>query len=191
MKYLNLLWDNPIVIGIVLVSPIIVLIVLAIKKQKEGHSAKYEDSAFWVYLIAIVLLIASPLFRSTAPRSPRIVAANNARLLLLGCRAFAGDHDENYPKTLDELYPDYVDDKELFFCDDKKGRREKFIYLPGFNTTSQAREPIIVSPFAFPKNRVIVGYAGGHVVEERIPPASKRCPEKDHTTIPFHPQKRR
>jgi len=84
--------------------------------------------------------------------------------LILACRAYASDSEGKFPASLEALYPDYVDSKELFLYDDGHTERARFLYYAGGIASDPfTSEIIIVSPHPSKKGKRIVGFADGHV----------------------------
>ena len=137
-----------------------------------------EEDSHWIYrwgipfvpIIFVGLLCVTlylPMQSGVAERAPVIIAVNEIKQLLLGCRAYAADNEGNYPPQLSVLYPDYVDHLPLFEGQDESGENKlPIIYYPGYTDTSPSRTPIIEYPFTFDGKKVI-GYAGGHVTMEK------------------------
>ncbi len=78
------------------------------------------------------------------------VAQNNekcsSRIRLIGSalHRFARDNNEELPYSLSELYPDYIDDKNIFVCPARGGAFRDFDadyeYIPGFRLDSPNRD---------------------------------------------------
>lgn len=84
--------------------------------------------------------------------------------LLLGCSAYAADHEDGaYPPHLRALYPDYVDTPEIFFAQDSDGKDIPILYYPGFTRTSDPEAILIEHPVRYGGNRII-GTVGGYVL---------------------------
>lgn len=134
--------------------------------EDETKSANRVGTA-WIVLAIIaipVITLFVPARNTIAERSPRTKALNDVKQLLLGCRAYAADHEGPYPPTLDALYPDYIDHKDFFHVHDHRGTRIPFIYHPGQKDLGEPRAILIEHPILFDGRR-IVGYVGGHVQE--------------------------
>ncbi len=76
--------------------------------------------------------------------------------LILVCRTYASEYEGKFPVSLDALYPDYVDTRELFSYDDGQVEPAKFLYFAGDSII------MIVSPHPS-KGKRIVGFSDGHV----------------------------
>jgi Domain of unknown function (DUF4190)/GYF domain 2 len=68
---------------------------------------------FGIVFITVVWLLAAiavPSFRAAKERAQGAESIRKARNLFDACRVYAGDHDGNFPATLDGLEPDYLSD---------------------------------------------------------------------------------
>ena len=127
----------------------------------------------WGMPVAVIcvagLLCASlyfPKHNGIAERSPGTRALNDIKQLLLGCRAYAVDHEGKYPPNLKALYPDYIDHLAIFEgLNHEFTKKQPMTYFPGLTDTSDPKAPLIEHPFTF-KGRKITGYAGGEVTVE-------------------------
>jgi hypothetical protein len=98
--------------------------------------------------------------RTTKEEAERITQENKVgdtneacmqNLMAIGAalRRFANEHGEHMPSTLEELYPDYIQDKKVFVCPWHGGKFEDFEqdyhYISGINPQSMTpQEEIIV-----------------------------------------------
>jgi prepilin-type processing-associated H-X9-DG protein len=102
--------------------------------------------------------------------------ANNLKRLGLALHLFAAEHGNEFPLTLNELYPDYISDKMTFVCPVRGGEfhyfDQDYEYIPGFSLGSPnpAQEAVIIemegNHFS-PTDSHHVLYLDGHV--ELIP----------------------
>lgn len=72
-----------------------------------------------IAVVSIFLLIIgalTPLVNTARARSRRFDCANNLRAISLGLHAYAAEHNDSFPATLGELYPQYVSSEKVFDC---------------------------------------------------------------------------
>ncbi len=69
-----------------------------------------------VPLLALLAGIALPVYGSVKARGLETKALSNAKQIAVACRQYATDHNGAFPKTLEELLPDYLQDREIFVC---------------------------------------------------------------------------
>ena len=86
--------------------------------------------------------------------------------LTLALFSYARDHDERFPASLEDLIPDYLDDR----IDDKSylsmmctdGSRKPWHYVAGITTESEADKVILYSPEPI-EGKWLVGFVDGSV----------------------------
>jgi prepilin-type N-terminal cleavage/methylation domain-containing protein len=73
--------------------------------------------------LVIVIVIFGITFASLTPfvnkmkeRANIIKCSNNVRLISLALHMYAADHNEAFPGSLTELYPDYIKNEKIFDC---------------------------------------------------------------------------
>lgn len=122
------------------------------------------------------LLIASSLYLflywipygGISTPATRTKAAAYVKQLLLGCSAYAADHEDGaYPLHLGVLYPDYVDTPEIFFAQDSDGKDIPILYYPGFTRASDPEAILIEHPVQYGGNRIIAT-VGGQVQSDPV-----------------------
>lgn len=121
--------------------------------------------------------------RITEEEANRITEENRQKDLNAGCVhnlqrigvaliMFAKDHDGELPYSFDELYPDYIGDKNTFVCPVRDGQFRDFEtdyeYIPGFRIDSPnpSEEAVVIeSPgnHSSPVDSYYVLYLDGHV----------------------------
>lgn len=118
----------------------------------------------------VLALVAAPIlwhfspFNGISEPATRTKAINQVKQLLLGCRAYAADHEGAYPSSLESLYPDYIDLKDFFHVRDDRGALIPMIYHSGHKDLGEPRAILIEHPILFDGRR-IVGHVGGHIQE--------------------------
>jgi len=91
---------------------------------------------------------------------------NSMKQLTLALLSYAKDHDERFPASLEDLIPDYLDDRSddkrslSFECVD--GSRKPWHYVEGLTTESEADKVILYSPEPIEGKR-IVGFVDGSI----------------------------
>ena len=76
--------------------------------------------------------------------------------------AYASDFDERFPANLEDLVPDYLDDRSYFSMMCADGSRKPWHYVEGLTTESEADKVILYSPEPIEGKR-IVGFVDGSV----------------------------
>jgi competence protein ComGC len=103
-----------------------------------------------VAVVSIFILIIgalTPFVNMAKARSRRFGCANNLRKISLGLHVYAADHNDSFPSTLGELYPQYVDTENVLDCPSTKniGTKEKpeYKYTFGLTELSPLKEVIV------------------------------------------------
>lgn len=118
----------------------------------------------WIALVLLGLgvMFVIPMLNLKAPRAEATIAINQLQILFRACRAYAADHEGNFPPTLGALYPEYVPNLDLFFSKEQGNRKRIVIYYPGLTEISPGGLPLLEYPVGYRGKRVIA-HCGGHV----------------------------
>ena len=83
------------------------------------RSAKGFTLIELLVVISIILMLAGLLLPAVAgmrERGRRTTCANNLRQIGTAIHMYASDYNESLPTTTGGLYPDYIDDENVFDC---------------------------------------------------------------------------
>ena len=149
-----------------------------IKKSKgslKGEKLAIAGIVLGVIGTLVAFFVPISIVSHTFP--PRTKKISDMKNLVLGCRTYAMDWDDTgwpkmdweigrFPEKLEDLYPDYIDDKSLLKAIDPKTREPvDYLYFSGQTDTSFSNSLLIATPFFIKTDRRVVGFCGGHVME--------------------------
>lgn len=119
-----------------------------------------------LFTAAMLAGIFIPVFSGTLNKAKITRQMNDVKIIAITCRAYAADHDGNFPAELKELYPDYIQDENALKTYGQGGViNADYIYFPGYRDDSPAKtKPLIAAPVSIGGGRVM-GLVGGEVVE--------------------------
>ena len=98
-------------------------------------------------------------------KSPIKLEEIRVKSILINCRAFATDHDGNYPESLADLHPKYIDLVSNFYSPPfakHDNTPRPFHFRRGLKVDAKVDEPLVISPHTV-KGKVNVGYRGGFI----------------------------
>jgi type II secretory pathway pseudopilin PulG len=67
-------------------------------------------------IIVMLAAIAVPVFQKVQQKALQTQSMSNGRQIATACRLYAVDHKGSFPRTLDELFPDYLADRHVLVC---------------------------------------------------------------------------
>lgn len=113
-----------------------------------------RNKAFTIVELLVVALIfllmvgaLTPFVQMAKERANRINCASNLRHISLGLHNYAADHNNAFPKSLGELYPNYVDNPNVFDCPGNKiiGTKDNpdYNYTAGLTEATSPKEIIV------------------------------------------------
>ena len=69
-----------------------------------------------VAIIGILAALLTPAIGSARRRAARVNCGNSLKQIGLAIHTYSIDHNEQFPKELGDLYPEYIDDPKVFVC---------------------------------------------------------------------------
>ncbi len=67
-------------------------------------------------IIALLAVIAFPVFASVQERAKEVKSMTNGKQIATACRLYAVDHKGAFPNKLEELVPEYLPDPKVLTC---------------------------------------------------------------------------
>ena len=84
-----------------------------------------------------------------------------AKKLSVACRAYALDHEGNFPPSLDALFPAYLTDRSALVSPLMPAEPVGYLYTPGGKYTGPVNAVVIEDKFASLQHLRIVAYVDG------------------------------
>ncbi len=81
-----------------------------------GMLIGYLSFALLIPIIAILAGIALPVFGQVQLKAKQAKSLSQARQIAVGCKIYASDHEGVFPKTLEELVPEILPNRDVFIC---------------------------------------------------------------------------
>ncbi|MHC4247974.1 MAG: hypothetical protein ACYS9X_02490 [Planctomycetota bacterium] len=67
-------------------------------------------------VVAVVLGSVLPALLSEREINPRRKCVSNLKQILYSCQLYSGDYNDDFPPTLGALFPEYLNDGQVFLC---------------------------------------------------------------------------
>ncbi|MBN1794231.1 MAG: type II secretion system protein [Candidatus Omnitrophica bacterium] len=122
-----------------------------------------------IAIIGILFTFITTGVQTARRKAAQAKCANNLRQIGIALSLYATDHGERFPQSLDELYPEYVDDMEVFACPSSGNSTPSdpsggdYAYHTGLTASSDSIEPIAADKSGNHKHGGNVLYVGGQV----------------------------
>ena len=95
----------------------------------------------------IIFVLLKPQVNRIRDKANIIKCSNNVRLISLALHMYAADHNEEFPRVLSDLYPDYIKEQKILSCPAIKGTgaagRVDYEYVAALNESSPPTKIIV------------------------------------------------
>ncbi len=151
-----------------------VIALLQISKSKGGFKGEGMAIAGMVtglvgmiFGTAVLASILIPVFSAATESAKANQSLMRAKKICTGCRMYASDHGGKYPNSLEELVPDYVQDKSDLSDPGQKDKAEiGYFYYGSAHFQSEAGNKVLLASKAvYRKKRAIARFDGSVRVE--------------------------
>lgn len=116
----------------------------------------YLSFVIVIPMIAILAGLAPPVFSQVQLKGKQVKSLANAKQIAMGCKLYAFDHEGAFPKTLEELVPEFLPDRSIFICPlSPPGETMGYIYFGGKETDPE-ENVLLVSKSADRRGKRIV-----------------------------------
>ncbi len=107
--------------------------------------------------IAVIATVATPMIQKARATARAIPEIKRIQSLLIGLILYSGDTGGLFPDKLEDLFPDYLDDRSLL----QTATGEKFQYIPGLTDNDKGSSIILFVPAEGLPDKVLVGFLDG------------------------------
>ena len=111
--------------------------------------------ALIIPMIAILAGIAVPVFGEVQLRGKQVKSLSNAKQIALGCKIYATEHNGAFPKTVEELVPEFLPNPSIFVCPLSPAEPMGYEYFGG-KETDPPENVLLVSKAADRRGRRVV-----------------------------------
>ncbi len=118
-----------------------------------------------IFVLALAAGIALPVFSEVKTRGLQTKSLSNAKQIALACKIYATDNQGAYPKTLDELIPDYLPDRNVFVCPLSPALPVGYDYFGG-REDDPPDKLLLVSKAENKGKRIVIRVSGAGTVEK-------------------------
>ena len=119
-------------------------------------------------IFAILAGIALPVFGEVKLRGTQTKSLSNAKQIGTACLIYATDNDGAFPKTLDQLVPDYLPDRALFIDPLGPGMPMGYEYFGG-KESDPADKVLLINKTPDRRGRRVVIHVNGAGAIEKYP----------------------
>ncbi len=114
--------------------------------------------------------MALPIFGGTQMRAKQTKALGQVRDMATACHLYASDHQGRFPKTLEELVPKYLPDRQVFVCPlSGPGVAQGYVYFGGMDT-DPGEKILIMSKYQDPEGKRVLVSVNYSARFEKPPP---------------------
>lgn len=120
--------------------------------------------------LAILILggISLPCCGGIRPNDKKTKVLANGKTLGLACKLYAGDHDGNFPATLEELIPKYLPDEKWLHYPSRDGKQIlSWQYLGGKDTDTGSNILLKTDPDWNPDYQVVIHVDQSGLIERK------------------------